>query len=262
MCAPVPARRRRRARLVFATVAASAPRVGRTASALRLVCVCCSRRRAAVSFQNAGGARAARIPLVSELVRRAAARGRARVEHGSAAAGLHELLAPLLVSQPLARGDARARSCDFFACQRVHRTAPMKPCSTYAGTTRPRARRAMSRFKLLRPQRGNRRDRASGLQESSGTPLGGFKGELRTERVLSSSGAGFCHALISAQLCKTRREITHISTSPTPAAAVVQKRARNATSSPRGARETFLRGRKGRAAKNSVLTSGAKQLKC
>ena len=30
----------------------------------------------------------------------------------------------------------------------------------------------------------------------------------------------------------------------------------------RGARETFLRGRKGRAAKNSVLTSGAKQLKC
>ena len=30
----------------------------------------------------------------------------------------------------------------------------------------------------------------------------------------------------------------------------------------RGARETFLQGRKGRAAKNSVLTSGAKQLKC
>ena len=30
----------------------------------------------------------------------------------------------------------------------------------------------------------------------------------------------------------------------------------------RGARETFLDGRKGRAAKNSVLTSGAKQLKC
>jgi len=30
----------------------------------------------------------------------------------------------------------------------------------------------------------------------------------------------------------------------------------------RGARETFLRGRKGRAAKNSVLTSGEKQLKC
>jgi len=30
----------------------------------------------------------------------------------------------------------------------------------------------------------------------------------------------------------------------------------------RGARETFLRGREGRAAKNSVLTSGAKQLKC
>ena len=30
----------------------------------------------------------------------------------------------------------------------------------------------------------------------------------------------------------------------------------------RGARETFLRGRKGRAAKNSVLTSGVKQLKC
>ena len=30
----------------------------------------------------------------------------------------------------------------------------------------------------------------------------------------------------------------------------------------RGARETFLRGRKGRAAKNSVVTSGAKQLKC
>ena len=30
----------------------------------------------------------------------------------------------------------------------------------------------------------------------------------------------------------------------------------------RGARETLLRGRKGRAAKNSVLTSGAKQLKC
>ena len=29
-----------------------------------------------------------------------------------------------------------------------------------------------------------------------------------------------------------------------------------------GARETFLQGRKGRAAKNSVLTSGAKQLKC
>ena len=30
----------------------------------------------------------------------------------------------------------------------------------------------------------------------------------------------------------------------------------------RGARETFLRGRKGRAAKNSVLTRGEKQLKC
>ena len=30
----------------------------------------------------------------------------------------------------------------------------------------------------------------------------------------------------------------------------------------RGAKETFLRGRKGRAAKNSVLTSGVKQLKC
>ena len=30
----------------------------------------------------------------------------------------------------------------------------------------------------------------------------------------------------------------------------------------RGARETLLRGRKGRAAKNSVLTSGEKQLKC
>ena len=30
----------------------------------------------------------------------------------------------------------------------------------------------------------------------------------------------------------------------------------------RGARETLLQGRKGRAAKNSVLTSGAKQLKC
>ena len=30
----------------------------------------------------------------------------------------------------------------------------------------------------------------------------------------------------------------------------------------RGARETLLRGRKGRAAKNSVLTSGVKQLKC
>ena len=30
----------------------------------------------------------------------------------------------------------------------------------------------------------------------------------------------------------------------------------------RGARETFLQGLKGRAAKNSVLTSGAKQLKC
>ena len=29
-----------------------------------------------------------------------------------------------------------------------------------------------------------------------------------------------------------------------------------------GARETFLRGRKGRAAKNSVVTSGVKQLKC
>ena len=30
----------------------------------------------------------------------------------------------------------------------------------------------------------------------------------------------------------------------------------------RGARETFLDGWKGRAAKNSVVTSGAKQLKC
>ena len=30
----------------------------------------------------------------------------------------------------------------------------------------------------------------------------------------------------------------------------------------RGARETLLRGRKGRAAKNSVVTSGVKQLKC
>jgi hypothetical protein len=30
----------------------------------------------------------------------------------------------------------------------------------------------------------------------------------------------------------------------------------------RGAREAFLDGLKGRAAKNSVLTSGAKQLKC
>ena len=30
----------------------------------------------------------------------------------------------------------------------------------------------------------------------------------------------------------------------------------------RGARETLLQGRKGRAAKNSVVTSGAKQLKC
>ena len=29
----------------------------------------------------------------------------------------------------------------------------------------------------------------------------------------------------------------------------------------RGARQTFLRGRKGRAAKNSVVTSGEKQLK-
>jgi hypothetical protein len=29
----------------------------------------------------------------------------------------------------------------------------------------------------------------------------------------------------------------------------------------RGAKETFLRGRKGRAAKNSVVTSGEKQLK-
>ena len=36
----------------------------------------------------------------------------------------------------------------------------------------------------------------------------------------------------------------------------------NATHGTRGARETFLRGRKGRAAKNSVVTSGEKQLKC
>ena len=40
-------------------------------------------------FQNAGAVRAARVALVSELVRRAAARGRARVEHGAAAVGLH-----------------------------------------------------------------------------------------------------------------------------------------------------------------------------
>ena len=40
-------------------------------------------------FQNAGGARAARVALITKLVRRAAARGRARVEHGAAAVGLH-----------------------------------------------------------------------------------------------------------------------------------------------------------------------------
>ena len=90
-------------------------------------------------FQNAGVARAARVALITKLVRRAAARGRARVEHGAAAAGLHSSQRALRctsaprsvscgasgVSQPLARGGARARSCDFFLCQAVQRSTPV-----------------------------------------------------------------------------------------------------------------------------------------
>ena len=44
---------------------------------------------ARAGFKDAGASRARRIPLITKFVRRAAARGRARVEHGSGSAGLH-----------------------------------------------------------------------------------------------------------------------------------------------------------------------------
>ena len=55
-------------------------------------------RRARAGFEDAGASRAQSIPLITKLVRRAAARGRARVEHGAAAAGLHPLRCALRLS--------------------------------------------------------------------------------------------------------------------------------------------------------------------
>ena len=47
------------------------------------------RTSARAGFEDAGASRARRVALITKLVRRAAARGRARVEHGAAAVGLH-----------------------------------------------------------------------------------------------------------------------------------------------------------------------------
>ena len=104
-------------------------------------------------FKDAGAARAARIPLITKLVRRAAA-GRARVEHGSGSAGLHSSRRALrlrprrrslscgasgVVSQPVAHAARELRNCGFSGCQRDHRRSPAQSCCTNADTIGPRA---------------------------------------------------------------------------------------------------------------------------
>ena len=106
--APAPARR-----LVFMPRVLRGARVARGVVRSGVAARAVSGVRAGASFQNAGAVRAARVALVSEFVRRAAARGRASVKHGSAAAGLHLLLGASLVSQPLAPAGARGQSCEL-----------------------------------------------------------------------------------------------------------------------------------------------------
>ena len=64
-------------------------------------------------FQNAGASRARRVALITKLVRRAAARGRARVEHGAAAAGLHSLRCALRLSPASASLSAGASELGY-----------------------------------------------------------------------------------------------------------------------------------------------------
>ena len=128
-------------------------------------------------FQNAGAVRAARVALVSELVRRAAARGRASVKHGSGSAGLHELLAPLWF-RSLWR--AAVRALGAVASQAVSgitgglRRSPAVRERAQRSNRRPAALSMLKMAKAPNEPRGIRASLRERVQESSGTVLGGL----------------------------------------------------------------------------------------
>ena len=97
------------------------------------------------------------------------------------------MLAPLLVSQPLARGAARARSCDFSVLSADHRSSPAQSCCTDAGTLRPRVPLALRPLKCGKGLNGRRGIRSS-LRERSPGALGGGSQTLCC--LIGKSGSG------------------------------------------------------------------------
>ena len=155
----------------------SAARVGRAAScaavwprALRLAF---GRAR---RFQNAGGARARRVALITKLVRRAAARGRARVEHGAAAVGLH-LCWRLYWFRSLWLAAARELGAvTSSGCQRTTgelRRSPAVRAGAWRSNRRPACSRC-SNAKAPNEPRGIRASLRERVQESSGAALSGL----------------------------------------------------------------------------------------
>ena len=114
---------------------------------------------------DAGAARARRVALITKFVRRAAARGRARVEHGAAAAGLHlcwrlywfrspwlaaarevKAVASLAVSGTT--GVLRRSPAVRERAQRSNRRPPLSVCSNGKAITGPRGIRPSLRQRV------------------------------------------------------------------------------------------------------------------